>query len=996
MRECKTPNVPTFSALRKKQELLTRDVGIKSEHHTSSLGNHFYMNHPSKLLALDWANPLVRPFIHVYPEVSGPVSEFWKAGKWTSEIDIDDLCPMWADWQNKSNSHRHFFIKELAQLHDGTFVVPLRWVTVANVVHADVQDVQFKKTSRGFFFDIQPATIRRIPGSTLQSNYLDLSATYTIKFTEYSPHYCMPHPLREKAQGRPVFRLRIMPWSDDVSGNVSKQYNAHTNMYVTNLNLPHQKLQQEYFIRFASTSPNASSSEQFVALSDDCVPGVWHEAYDCELEQDIIFEIIPHVLPADNPQQSETSSHIGMGGSLGCRRDLTGGTKEYCETDQGYHALYKPGVPREREQTIQVIRWQVWVACLGNKSGLDASYTTTGIKDKISQYWILQLLEKAKVAQHAQLSDRTTRDPQLNNPNCKGPERAALKLQIKRRIQQELWDWVVQQPNEYIPLLENDPFRLVLDLKPGVHYNALLNTRGIDPHHDTPGEILHTYLLGNDKYVWHDTTKTWDDSKADIFASRLQGSSIDGLSIPPPRPRYVVQYKNSLIGKHFKMLQQLGVFHLHGLCSPLLFELWKATGELGAYLWFPEIKNMDVYLARLSFLINNVLDIWGLIDPNRILVKGKLHVLTHLVEDIRRFGPAVLYATEIFECWNAIFRLCSILSNHLSPSRDIAVTLADMERFKHMVSGGWWRNADGKYTRAGSSIRSFLTSNRELQRRLGWTEKCVIPTGTVKLHSLVKRHPTAWISISTLPEPTPLGSIWVHCKYVVAQSGDSCKTGSWVFVRKGADSEPFAARIARILARDGLPLTQHNVAVVVEPFIILDIKDPRLNMPILLPSTESGFLFGYVLLIHSQEIMFSFNGQHDCVTCKCRTDTVPVRQERIVTDRTELQIIHSGEQRYILNMHGLHNAHLIREVLPRLLTAPVPYLEDRVASHHRFAAQLRQTGPAKRAETQAKTKATRAKNKQGKDALALAQAKRQQDEQDAAHGMNSDMEVDGE
>ncbi|KAJ7477826.1 hypothetical protein B0H11DRAFT_1726278 [Mycena galericulata] len=937
MRECKTPNVPTFSALRKKQESLTRDVGIKSEHHTSSLGNHFYMNHPSKLLALDWANPLVRPFIHVYPEVSGLVSEFWKAGKWTSEIDIDDLCPMWADWQNKSNSHRHFFIKELAQLHDGTFVVPLRWVTVANVVHADVQDVQFKKTSRGYFFDIQPASIRRILGSTLQSNYLDLSATYTIKFTEYSPRYCMPHPLREKAQGRPVFRLRIMPWSDDVSGNVSKQYNAHTNMYVTNLNLPHQKLQQEYFIRFASTSPNTSSSEQFVALSDDCVPGVWHEAYDCELEQEIIFEIIPHVLPVDNPQQSESSSHIGMGGSLGCRRDLTGGTKEYCETDQGYHALYKPGVPREREQTIQVIRWQVWVACLGNKSGLDASYTTTGIKDKISQYWILQLLEKAKVAQHAQLSDQTTRDPQLNNPNCKGPERAALKLQIKRRIQQELWDWVVQQPNEYIPLLENDR---------------------IDPYHDTPGEILHTYLLGNDKYVWHDTTKTWDDSKADIFASRLQGSSIDGLSIPPPRPRYVVQYKNSLIGKHFKMLQQLGVFHLHGLCTPLLFELWKATGVLGAYLWFPEIKNFP---ADLEVLINNVLDIWGLIDPNRIFVKGKLHVLTHLVEDIRRFGPAVLYATEIFECWNAIFRLCSILSNHLSPSRDIAVTLADMERFKHMVSGGWWRNADGKYTRAGSSIRSFLTSNRELQRRLGWTEKFVIPTGTVKLHSLVKRHPTAWISISTLPEPMPLGSIWVHCKYVVAQSGDSCKPGSWVFVRKGAvslafsfqkDPKPFAARITRILARDGLPLTQHNVAVVVEPFIILDIKDPRLNMPILLPSTSSPSM---------TEIIFSFNGQHDCVTCKCRTDTVPVRQERIVTDRTELQIIHSGEQRYILNMHGLHNAHLIREVLPRLLTAPVRYLEDRVASHHRFAAQLRQIGPAKRAETQAKTKATRAR-----------------------------------
>jgi hypothetical protein len=126
----------------------------------------------------------------------------------------------------------------------------------------------------------------------------------------------------------------------------------------------------------------------------------------------------------------------------------------------------------------------------------------------------------------------------------------------------------------------------------------------LDPHRDTPVEILHSYLLGNNKYVWHDTTKNWDPKKGnkngEIFASRLQSMSISGLSIPPPRPRYVVQYKNSLVGKHFKMLQQLGVFQLHDLCTPLILDLWKATGELGAYLWFPKIKNMEVYLVSNS------------------------------------------------------------------------------------------------------------------------------------------------------------------------------------------------------------------------------------------------------------------------------------------------------------------------------------------------------------------------------------------------------------
>lgn len=121
---------------------------------------------------------------------------------------------------------------------------------------------------------------------------------------------------------------------------------------------------------------------------------------------------------------------------------------------------------------------------------------------------------------------------------------------------------------------------------------------GLNPHVDSPLEILHTYLLGQDKYVWHDTNKVWDNKKGALFAVRLQSSSTDGLSIPPVRARYMIQYKNGLIGKHFKVLQQLGVFHLHGgLCNENLFDLWKATGELGALIWYPEIKNMESYLV---------------------------------------------------------------------------------------------------------------------------------------------------------------------------------------------------------------------------------------------------------------------------------------------------------------------------------------------------------------------------------------------------------------
>ncbi len=44
--------------------------------------------------------------------------------------------PMWADFRNALQWH--FYIKELAQLQDGQFVIPLRWLTVDSNMCADV------------------------------------------------------------------------------------------------------------------------------------------------------------------------------------------------------------------------------------------------------------------------------------------------------------------------------------------------------------------------------------------------------------------------------------------------------------------------------------------------------------------------------------------------------------------------------------------------------------------------------------------------------------------------------------------------------------------------------------------------------------------------------------------------------------------------------------------------------------------------------------------
>lgn len=52
MRECGTPNVPSFKALRQRQDKLTRDIGLTSLRHVSALGNEFYANGPIETFQL--------------------------------------------------------------------------------------------------------------------------------------------------------------------------------------------------------------------------------------------------------------------------------------------------------------------------------------------------------------------------------------------------------------------------------------------------------------------------------------------------------------------------------------------------------------------------------------------------------------------------------------------------------------------------------------------------------------------------------------------------------------------------------------------------------------------------------------------------------------------------------------------------------------------------------------------------------------------------------
>lgn len=104
-----------------------------------------------------------------------------------------------------------------------------------------------------------------------------------------------------------------------------------------------------------------------------------------------------------------------------------------------------------------------------------------------------------------------------------------------------------------------------------------------------------------------------------------------------------------------------------------------------------------------------------------------------------------------------------------------------------------------------------------------------------------------------------------------------------------------------------------------------------------------------------QRIDFLYNVQHDCSLAKCTASGKrPVMQERVESGLLMTYIEHRPCERFIINTHAFHNAHLLRSTLPRSLVAPIPLFQNRQTKHIEMARNLRETQQAKRTATKAR------------------------------------------
>ncbi|KAJ7628494.1 hypothetical protein FB45DRAFT_1028581 [Roridomyces roridus] len=913
LKEAGVKNVPSIGALRKFQKSLRENgSGVPTIRCESVQDKIFYINDVRKIAANDWCNPSVRPHIRVYPEVpeDGIISEMWHGEKWTRNLDASLLSPMWM-----APNRRHYYIHELARLRSGKFVIPLRWITQHGRVEADAFEVLVDESGIATVVDV---ALIEISTMDLALNVHDLEHRqemplgWSIDSVEDGYPDRMPHPLRKIAQGRPIYTNLINFFSDNVSGNRSKSWNKHFNCYFTNANLPRAFHQQEAYVHFVSTSQHATVPEQFCEIRK-LIVGTHEDPIVVKdpLTQDKALLILGvNVDASDNPMQSEVCSHIGDKGNLPCRKCEVGGTQVTKQTNQTYHDFFSPGRPRNKATVLKVVREQLYLACNGVATHVGDNQSDTGIKDSYAQYWINKIMQDCE---EWVKSERTRRARNM------------------RKFEEMV-----------------NPFFLM---------------PGHDPTQDTSLEILHIILLGIVKYIWWYSHNVWKDAEKTTYAQRMQATEIDGLNIPPIRANYIMQYANSLIGRQLKAVIQTGVFHMRDLVDGVHYAAWKAVGGLAALLWVPEIDNMAQYCGDLRVAVSNVLDAFAEIDPSKMILKIKLHLLTHLPDDARAFGPLIGVATEIFESFNGVFRAGSILSNHRAPSRDIARQLANQEGARAVALGASWFDADSQEWRsAGPSVKRFMDSQPNLKRMMGLNVRDDPRPGDAKLAPMAKRQ-------AGMPRPERqvfslnmtlaqnalnfagyacLGGSWHQASTMIARSGDSCSTSSWIFFNSQGKKD--CVTVGQILDLLVSMNDTNLVLAVVDHFDISEDKHPVYGMPQLYRRGNKRV----IRIVPAEDVLFLFNAQHDCAGGKCSATGVRrLTQEREETNITEAAIEHTTHARYIINTSAFHNAHLLRRILPRDLIHPMPAFaneDERTAAHIRYATQLRGTTSRKRKE----------------------------------------------
>ncbi|KAG1837183.1 hypothetical protein DFJ58DRAFT_718936 [Suillus subalutaceus] len=352
-----------------------------------------------------------------------------------------------------------------------------------------------------------------------------------------------------------VHMVPLLIFMDDVSGNVSKQWNKHHAIYMSNANLLREMLEKEFFVRFVTSSLHAAPMELMRAMKESICNAAESGiiAWDCKYNEEVLLILYVLFLAGDNPMQAEECSHAGLNCNYFCRRLASG---------DGYCSLFTSGNLRTPENTMAQIRQQFETTLKsGASEKIKNLVSSTGIRDSASSS-ILNVL-----------------------------------VELGKKLRKHAAGTQAMPEAEVTAVLEKDFTELLQGKKLDDAINPLLGMQGLDIHMDTPTEILHMILLGVIKYFLGQTVFLLDKAKLmGIFQVCLESVDKNGLNAPCLNADYICHYKGSLIGKHFKSLAQVMPFLIYDLVPSTVLNAWSVMGELVVLVWHTKIVHTEAYL----------------------------------------------------------------------------------------------------------------------------------------------------------------------------------------------------------------------------------------------------------------------------------------------------------------------------------------------------------------------------------------------------------------
>ncbi|EGO30673.1 hypothetical protein SERLADRAFT_404741 [Serpula lacrymans var. lacrymans S7.9] len=250
-------NVPTLYALKKCQDKICNLVCNPTKKKTTNSGNIFYPNLVGKAIAKDYSNPITRHIMQDYPEEGdGTMSQVHHGNKM-----LLDLPPSLAVPSILVNG-KIYIINELLQQINSTYFIPKKlFQSRAEEGNVEILAIGHSVMPSEAGFIVDPGRVIG-PTSTFTRTFIKIQ-TDPLEFSgltdcglDSSAHFAtqMPNPLL-------VLTVPLIVFMDDVLGNVSKQWNKHHVVYLSNASMPQEMLEKEFCVRFVSSSPHAAPME---------------------------------------------------------------------------------------------------------------------------------------------------------------------------------------------------------------------------------------------------------------------------------------------------------------------------------------------------------------------------------------------------------------------------------------------------------------------------------------------------------------------------------------------------------------------------------------------------------------------------------------------------------------------------------------------------------------------------------------------------------------